>query len=146
MSAEALTPTSYINHHLTFFSHPLAEGGFWNLHVDTLVMSVLLGVVGFGFMWWVVRGATAGVPSKRQAFVELAMEFVDEQAKAIFHGDRHKFVAPLALTVFVWVLLMNMMDFLPIDIMAVVYEKVFHAENWRGVPTAAVNTTFALAL
>ena len=148
MSAEAevLTPTEYINHHLTFFSHPLAEGGFWNLHVDTVVMSVLLGILGFGFMWWVVRGATAGVPSKRQAFVELAMEFVDEQAKAIFHGDRHTFVAPLALTVFVWVLLMNTMDFLPVDIMSAVYHKVLGVEHWRGVPTADVNTTFALAL
>ena len=64
-----------------------------------------------------VRGATSGVPSKRQAFVELLIDFVDEQAKGIFqHGDRHRFVAPLALTVFVWVLLMNAMDFLPADL------------------------------
>ncbi len=146
MSTEALTPTGYINHHLTFFTKPVGEGSFWTLHVDTLVVSVLLGVFAFGFLWWVVRGATAGVPSKRQAFVELMMEFVDEQAKGIFHGDRHKFVSPLALTVFVWVLLMNAMDFLPIDIMAWVYEHVFHLEHWRSVPTADVNTTFALAL
>ena len=146
MSTEALTPTGYINHHLTFFTKPVGEGSFWALHVDTLAVSVLLGVVAFGFLWWVVRGATAGVPGKRQAFVELMMEFVDEQAKAIFHGDRHKFVAPLALTVFVWVLLMNAMDFLPIDIMAWVYERVFHLEHWRSVPTADVNTTFALSL
>jgi F-type H+-transporting ATPase subunit a len=72
---------------------------------------------------------------------------VDEQVKGIFtHGDRHRFIAPVALTVFVWVLMMNAMDFLPIDIMALFYEHVLHQHTWRGVPTADVNTTFALAL
>jgi F-type H+-transporting ATPase subunit a len=93
----------------------------------------------------VVRGATAGVPGKRQAFVELAVNFVDDQVKGIFHGDR-SFVAPLALTVFVWVILMNAMDFLPVDITALGYEHVFRQHTWRQVPTADVNTTFALAL
>jgi F-type H+-transporting ATPase subunit a len=111
-----------------------------------VVTSVVLGVLGLGFFWWVVRGATAGVPNKRQAFVELAVEFIDDQVKGVFHGDRHKFLAPAALTVFVWVLLMNAMDFLPVDVMAWIYEHVFHQHNWRGVPTADVNTTFALAL
>ncbi len=146
MSTEALTPTGYINHHLSFFKHPFGQGSFWTLHVDTVVMSLLLGVLAFGFLWWVVRGATAGVPTKRQAFVELTMEFVDEQVKGIFHGNRHSFVAPAALTVFIWVLLMNAMDFLPVDIMGWVYEHVFHLHTWRSVPTADVNTTFALAL
>jgi F-type H+-transporting ATPase subunit a len=115
------------------------------LHVDSLVMAVLMGILGVGFFWWIARGATAGVPNRRQAFVELAVGFVDEQVKGIFHGDRHKFVAPAALTVFVWVLLMNAMDFLPVDIM----ERFYHLlglEHWRNVPTADVNTTFALAL
>src|SRR5204863_6944069 len=102
--------------------------------------------VSLGFLWWIVRGATAGIPGKRQAFVELAVEFVDDQVKGIFHGDRHKFISPAALTMFVWVLLMNAMDFLPVDIMAWFYEDVLHLHNWRGVPTADVNTTFALAL
>ncbi|MBI5923293.1 MAG: F0F1 ATP synthase subunit A [Betaproteobacteria bacterium] len=146
MSTGALTPTTYINHHLSFFAKPLGEGTFWTLHVDSLLTAVLLGVVGFGFLWWVVRGATSGVPSKLQAFVELSVEFVDDQAKGIFHGDRHKFVAPLALTVFVWVLLMNAMDFLPVDIMAWVYEHVLGLSNWHSVPTADINTTFALSI
>ena len=146
MSTEALTPTSYINHHLTFLTKPVGDGSFWAINVDSMAIAVLLGVLGFGFLWWVVRGATSGVPSKRQAFVELAMEFVDDQAKGIFHGDRHTFVAPLALTVFVWVLLMNAMDFLPVDIMGLFYEHVLGLHNFRPVPTADVNTTFALSL
>ena len=145
MSAQELSPTSYIGHHLTNRTISLGDSPFWTLHVDTVVTSALLGIVAFGFLWLVVRGATAGVPGKRQAFVELAVGFVDDQVKGIFHGDR-SFITPLALTVFVWVILMNAMDFLPVDIMAWVYEHVFHQHNWRQVPTADVNTTFALAL
>jgi F-type H+-transporting ATPase subunit a len=145
MAAEQnLTPTSYIGHHLTFFQHPVGEGSFWMLNVDSFVTAVLLGFVGVGFLWWVVRGATSGVPNKRQAFVELACEFVDNQAKGIFHGDR-KFITPTALTVFLWVLLMNAMDFLPVDILAWV-THFFAPHGFRFVPTADVNTTFALAL
>jgi len=146
MAAGNLTPTSYIQHHLTFFSKPIGDGGFWTLHLDSLLVSVLLGFVGMGLIWWVVRGATAGVPNKRQAFVELLIEFIDDQVKGIFHhGDRNRFVAPAALTVFVWVLLMNAMDFLPVDWMA----KGTHLisdHGFRIVPTADVNTTFALSL
>ena len=141
-----LTPASYIQHHLTFFARPVGEGGFWTLHVDSLVTAVLLGVMGIGFIWWVVRGATSGVPSKRQAFVELLVGFVDEQVKGVFQrGDRNKFIAPAALTVFVWVILMNAMDFLPVDIVAAALGWL-GLHEWRLVPTADVNTTFALSL
>jgi F-type H+-transporting ATPase subunit a len=140
-----LTPTEYITHHLTFLTKPIGDGGFWSINVDTVVTAVLLGFVGFGFLWWVVRGATSGVPGKRQAFVELCVNFVDEQVKGIFHGDR-KFVAPLALTVFVWVVLMNAMDFIPADIIDKGIVSPLHGHFWRAVPTADVNTTFALAL
>ena len=141
-----LTPTEYIGHHLTFLAEPIGKGGFWTLHVDSLVTAVILGVVGMGFFWWIVRGATSGVPNKRQALVELAFEFIDDQVKGIFtHGDRSKFVAPAALTVFVWVLLMNAMDWLPVDFISKGMGALgFH--EWRPVPTADVNTTFALAL
>jgi F-type H+-transporting ATPase subunit a len=99
-----------------------------------------------GFIWWVVRGATAGVPNKRQAFIELLIDFVDAQAKGIFHhGDRHRFIAPLALTVFVWVVLMNAMDFLPADLVGLVTHN-FNEHGFRYVPTADVNTTFALSI
>jgi F-type H+-transporting ATPase subunit a len=146
MEAEtALTPTSYIQHHLTFLTTATEAGGFWKVNVDTVVTSLVLGVVAFGFMWSVTRKASSGVPTKTQAFVELLIDFVNEQCKGIFHGEL-KTVAPLALTVGVWVVFMNAMDFLPVDIMAIFYEKVLHQHNWRGVPTADVNTTFALSL
>ncbi len=146
MSAEhTLTPTSYIQHHLTFLAEPIGDGPFWTLHVDSLVTAVILGVVSLGLIAWVVRGATSGVPTKRQAFVEVLVDFVDEQVAGIFHGNRRPFVAPVALTVFVWVLLMNAMDFLPVDIMAKGLQALGF-EEFRLVPTADVNTTFALSL
>jgi F-type H+-transporting ATPase subunit a len=141
-----MNATEYIGHHLTHGSKQFGDGGFWTIHFDSLAVSVLLGIVGIGFIWWVVRGATSGVPNRRQAFVELLVGFIDDQAKGIFkHGDRSKFVTPAALTVFVWVLLMNSMDFLPVDIVG----KGTHfisEHGFRIVPTADVNTTFALAL
>jgi F-type H+-transporting ATPase subunit a len=146
MAAEgALTPTSYINHHLQYLAEPIGPGGFWTLHLDSVLTSVITGVIGLGFLWWVVRGATSGVPGRRQAFVELCFEFVDDAAKSMFHGDRDRFLAPAAMTVFVWVLMMNAMSFLPIDITTRAIHAVGPSE-YRLVPTADVNTTFALAL
>jgi F-type H+-transporting ATPase subunit a len=145
-AGKELTPTEYIGHHLTHGAKQVGDGGFWTLHFDSLAVSILLGIIGLGFLWWVVRGATPGVPGKRQAFVELLFDFIDEQAKGIFHhGNRHAFVAPTALTVFVWVLLMNSMDFLPVDIVALATQGISE-HGFRIVPTADVNTTFALAL
>jgi F-type H+-transporting ATPase subunit a len=143
----ALTPSDYIAHHLSFNAQKVSEGGFWTLHVDTLVMSVALGLLVMGFVWWIARGATSGVPTKRQAFIELVFGFVDDQVKNIFHGDRHSFIAPTALTVFLWVFAMNSMDFLPVDWVAGIV-SFFGGEHakWRAVPTSDINTTFALAL
>jgi F-type H+-transporting ATPase subunit a len=147
MAASYQNPSEYIAHHLTFAAKPIGDGGFWTLNVDTLVVSVLLGFVGLGFFWWIVKDATAGVPGKKQAFVEVVFDFITDQVKGIFHGDPHKFVAPLAFTVFVWVILMNSMDFLPADLMALVTGLIPGADHgFRIVPTADVNTTFALAL
>src|SRR6267143_1021499 len=141
-----LTPSEYIQHHLSFFQEPLGESSFWTLNVDSVLTSIMVGVLGFGFIWWVARGATAGVPGKRQAFVEFLIGFVDDQVKSIFqHGDRNRFIAPAALTVFVWVVLMNAMDFLPADWVELL-THYFAPHGFRVVPTADVNTTFALAL
>ena len=145
-AGKELTPSEYIEHHLTFFEKPLGDGGFWTLNVDSIVTAFLLGVIGLGFLWIVVRGATAGVPGKRQAFVELLVGFIDDQVKGIFHhGDRNRFVAPAALTVFVWIVLMNSMDFIPADLAGLATHGVSE-HGFRIVPTADVNTTFALAL
>jgi len=149
MAAEhaAAGPAEYIAHHLSFMQHPVAQGDFWTLNVDSIVVSILLGLVSLGFLAWVSRGATAGVPSRRQAFVELIFDFVDSQVVGIYHGDRHRFVAPLAMATFIWVLLMNAMDFIPADIITWFVGFFPHAEHgFRAVPTADTNMTFALAL
>jgi F-type H+-transporting ATPase subunit a len=145
MAAHYETPSEYISHHLSFFTQPVGEGGFWSINVDSLIVSLLLALIGMGFFWWIARGATSGVPSKKQAFVELCFDFIDDQAKSIFHGDRHKFVAPAAFMIFFWVLLMNAMDFLPADLVALGTHHL-HEHGFRIVPTADVNVTFALAL
>jgi F-type H+-transporting ATPase subunit a len=144
----ALTPSGYIEHHLSFNAHPINESaGFWTLHVDTFVMSVALGFLVMGLVWLVARKATAGVPGRGQAFVELVFGFVDDQVKNIFHGNRHSFIAPTALTVFLWVFAMNSMDFLPVDWVAGIVSFFGGPDaKWRAVPTSDINTTFALAL
>jgi F-type H+-transporting ATPase subunit a len=147
MAAEhELDASSYIQHHLAFLAHPVSdEGGFWTVHVDTIITSVILGVLVLGFLWLVIRKATPGVPSKTQAFAELTIEWVNDQVRSMFHHD-YKIVAPIALTVGLWVVLMNLADLLPVDIMAWIYANVFHLHAWRTVATADVNTTFALSL
>ena len=103
--------TGYIVHHLT---HNVVYVGGQKLHFDSWMVALLLGLLGCFLLWTQARKATAGVPSKAQAFVELVVEFVDSQVKDTFHGDR-RFIAPLALTIFVWVFFMNAMDLLPLD-------------------------------
>ncbi len=144
MAASYQSPTEYISHHLTFATKAVGENA--SINIDTMIVSILLGLVGIGFIWWIAKGATAGVPTKRQAFVEILFDFIDDQVKGIFHGDRHKLVAPLALTVFVLVILWNAMDFLPVDWMALLTGSLGAHHGFRIVPTADVNTTFALAL
>ena len=112
--AEQHDASTYIQHHLTFFAKPVGEsdGGFWTIHYDTVITSLILGVLVLGFIWLVTRKATPGVPSKTQAFVELTVGFVNDQVRSMFHHD-YRIVAPIALTVGLWVLFMNLMDLLP---------------------------------
>ena len=133
--------TEYITHHL---EHLKIGEGFWTLHVDTIFMAVLTGLLALGLFWLAARRATAGVPGKGQAFVEMVVEFVDTQVKEVFHLDR-RFLAPLALTIFLWVFFMNAMDLLPLDVPAKI-AALFGLHYWRVVPTADLNTTFALSL
>jgi F-type H+-transporting ATPase subunit a len=104
--------TEYIQHHLTHNTTQVAGNAF---HLDSWVIALLLGLLGSFLLWTQARKATAGVPGKAQAFVEIVVEFVDSQVKDTFHGDR-RFIAPLALTIFVWVVFMNTMDLLPLDL------------------------------
>jgi F-type H+-transporting ATPase subunit a len=133
--------TEYITHHL---EHLKVGEGFWTLHVDTVFMSVLTGLLALGLFWLAARKATAGVPGKGQAFVEMVVEFVDTQVKEVFHLDR-RFLAPLALTIFLWVFFMNAMDLLPLDVPGKI-AALFGLHYWRVVPTADLNTTFAMSL
>ncbi|MGH8144863.1 MAG: F0F1 ATP synthase subunit A [Rhodanobacteraceae bacterium] len=147
MSAEAggETFTQYIQHHLTYWNAPLTDaGGMASVHVDTLVMSGVLGFIFLFWFWWFARRATSGVPGKGQAFVELALEFVDGQVKDAWHGSR-RFLGPLALTIFFWILFMNLMDVLPVDFIPAVAGAA-GATHFRPVPTADVNMTFAMSL
>lgn len=137
--------TAYIQHHLTFWTHPIAPGGgFWTINVDSLVMSVLIGVIFLAWFGWFARRATSGVPGKAQAFVELVIEFVDGQVKDAWHGSR-RFLGPLALTIFAWVLMMNLLDLLPVDLIPRAVEAT-GPEHFRPVPTADINMTFAMGI
>ncbi len=149
-SGEMTTASDYINHHLSFNVQPVGSGDhtFWNvIHFDMFIISLVLGIIVAGTIWLVARKATSGVPSKTQAFVELIFDFVDGQVKGMFHGDRHAFIAPTALTIFLWVLAMNLMDLVPIDWFAKATGLFGDAHApFRPLPTSDVNTTFALAL
>jgi F-type H+-transporting ATPase subunit a len=139
------TPADYISHHLTNNTYALSDHDLMILHLDSVVMAIIIGIFSIGLIWLVARKATSAVPTKTQAFVELIFSFIDSQVSAIFHGNRQTFVAPAALTVFLWVLMMNAMDFLPIDVMSKFY-GFLGLHEWKHVPTSDVNTTFGLAL
>src|SRR5271170_1618652 len=112
-SEEKLTSSGYILHHLTNFHQ---GQGFWTVHVDTLIVSGVVGLLAFGSMALVARRATSGVPGALQNLFEIVVGFVDTQVKDTFHGDS-KIVTPLAITIFVWVFLMNAIDLLPVDLL-----------------------------
>jgi F-type H+-transporting ATPase subunit a len=145
----AQNPSDYIAHHLTNFKVTVGEGGFWTLNMDTIVMSWVLGLVGLGLIWMVARSATAGVPGKLQSFIEMFFEFVDGTVRDVFPGSR-AFLGPLALTIFTWVFMMNLMDLLPIDWVATISHWVgtsagAHEVYWKAVPSTDLNTTFAMS-
>ena len=139
--------TEYIVHHLTHWKVQVLGHDF---HMDSWLVALLVGLLGSFLLWTQARKATSGVPSKPQALVEMVVEFVDSQVKDTFHGDR-RFIAPLALTIFVWVFFMNAMDLLPLDLPAATVQAVAGAETahhtyLRWVPTADLNTTFAMSI
>jgi F-type H+-transporting ATPase subunit a len=136
-------PSAYIVHHLTNWN---VGQGFWSLNVDTLIMSVLMGIAFLWIFRKVARSMTSGVPGRLQAAIEMLVEFADDSTKGIIHNpESRKLVAPLALTIFVWVWLMNALDFLPVDLVPGIAHAA-GAEYFKTVPTGDLNTTFGLSL
>jgi F-type H+-transporting ATPase subunit a len=157
--SENITPGEYITHHLqnlTFgnhpehgwsFAHSAADAqamGFWAFHVDTMFWSVLLGLVFYFMFRGVARKANSGVPSRFQAFIESIVEFVDNSVRETFHGTS-RLIAPLALTLFVWIFFMNFMDLIPVDWLPWVATRAgIHYQ--KVVPTTDVNATLGMAI
>ncbi|MEI8605070.1 F0F1 ATP synthase subunit A [Pseudoalteromonas sp. B160] len=159
VAGEELTLTGYIKHHLTNGQVRLSDdpNNWWMvLNVDTLAWSIGLGLI---FLWIFKRAAnkaTLGVPGKFQCFIEMVVEFVDSNVKDTFHG-KSKLIAPLALTIFVWVFLMNLMDLIPVDFLPTA-AALISGESWdvissgqshtymKVVPTTDLNLTLAMGL
>jgi F-type H+-transporting ATPase subunit a len=136
--------TGYIQHHLTHWTVNQAHGSFWSVHLDSVIFNLLLSLVLVLVLARLARHATSGVPGKWQAAVELLVEFVDGTVKDSFHGTS-KFIAPLAITIFLVVFLENFMDILPVDLLPAT-GKLFGIEHLRVVATADINTTVGMAL
>ena len=153
MSAEGgLTTTGYIQHHLTNLAvcsdaAKDAAGhchGFWTFHLDTLLVSGILGLLVFGLMAKVASKASTGVPGGLQNFIEMVVGLVDQQVKDTFHG-KSKLVTPLAITIFVWVFVMNAMDLIPVDFLPLLAGAV-GIHYLKAVPTTDPNLTFGMSL
>jgi len=135
------TPNEYIGHHLL----NLQSGeGFWTYNVDSIFFSVLLGLLFVVSFWLAARKATSGVPGRFQLFCEVLIDFIDTQVRDSFHGTS-KLIAPLALTIFCWILLMNFMDVVPVDLLPVIGHKA-GIEHLKVVPTTDLNITLGMSL
>lgn len=155
-AGQGQTAGEYIVHHLTFWQNkkPANVVDFSVFNWDSLFWSITLGIVTCLLLWKAARKATPGVPGRFQAAVEILVEMVDSQARGIVHNaNSRKFVAPMALTVFVWIFLMNAMDLLPVDLIPAAWAQVYgaagldpHHAYMRVVPTADLSITMGLSL
>lgn len=146
---EMVSSTEYIKHHLTYLTYNLktmefGSGGFWAVNLDTLFFSIVLGALAMLLLYCAARKVTTGVPGKLQNFAEMMLQFADNQVKDCFHG-KNNMIGPLALTIFMWVFLMNFMDILPVDILPSM-AKSAGVHYLKVVPTNDLNLTFSLAL
>lgn len=154
MAAEGThTASQYIQHHLQNLQVCRSEdgwiwnecsGNFWAINVDSMALSLILGLILCTLFRSVAKNATAGRPGKMQAFVEILVDFVDGSVKDSFHG-RNPLIAPLALTMVVWVFLMNLMDLIPVDFLPQI-AHLTGIEYLKVVPTTDPNITFAMSL
>jgi F-type H+-transporting ATPase subunit a len=146
----------YIVHHLTHLGtgKPKALVDLGVVNWDSVFFSIVLGALGCWLLWLAARKVTSGVPGRFQAAVEILVEMVDSQAKGIVHNAQsRKFVAPLALTVFVWIFMLNAMDLLPVDLLPAIWAQIFGAAGHdpehaylRVVPTADLSITMGLSV
>jgi F-type H+-transporting ATPase subunit a len=157
MAAEkGQTAGEYIIHHLTHLQNakPKSVVDFSVFSFDSLFFSITLGIIGCWVLWLAARKATSGVPGRFQAAVEMLVEMVDSQAKGIVHNaDSRKFIAPMALTIFVWIILLNSMDLLPVDLLPEVSKYFYtlmggdpHHAYLRVVPTADLSITMGMSV
>jgi F-type H+-transporting ATPase subunit a len=150
-SDKALTAGDYIGHHLVHLQNKKQTSliDFGVINLDTIFWSITLGVIGLFVMWRVAKTIHSGVPGRMQAAVEMLLEMVDTQAKGIVkNAESRKVVGPLALTVFVWIFLMNSMDFLPVDLFHSVFALTgldHNIEYFRVVPTADLSATLGMS-
>ncbi len=147
------TSAEYISHHLQNLQVCQVDGAWvWNkcagnpmaINVDSMFWSVLLGTIFIWSFWRAARKSSVGKPTRFQPFVEIIVEFVDNTVKDTFHGH-NKLVAPLALTIFVWVFLMNLMDLVPVDWIPEL-SKLLGIEYMKVVPSTDVNVTFGMSI
>jgi F-type H+-transporting ATPase subunit a len=146
-TAHAPTASEYIVHHLSFLTNKKQDGLVdWSVfHLDTLFFSISLGLLAVFVLARLASRATSGVPGRFQAAVEIVIEMVADQAKGIVHSpESRKFVAPLALTVFVWIFLMNAMDLIPVDLLPML-GQIIGINYLRVVPTADLNATLGMS-
>ncbi len=150
-SDKVLTAGDYIGHHLVHLQNKKQTSliDFGVINIDTIFWSITLGVIGLFVMWRVAKTIHAGVPGRMQAAVEMLLEMVDSQAKGIVkNAESRKVVGPLALTVFVWIFLMNSMDFLPVDLFHSIFAFTgldHKIEYFRVVPTADLSATLGMS-
>lgn len=148
-SGETETVQEYIGHHLGFlnsdsWAHPGQAVSFWSINIDSILISVILGALFIGMLHFVAKRATSGVPGKLQCFVEILVEFVEGTVKDVFSG-KSALIAPLAITIFGWVFLMNLMDLIPVDFLPQL-ATMAGLPHFRVVPSADVNITMSMAL
>jgi F-type H+-transporting ATPase subunit a len=140
-SGEALSTSAYISHHLTNLK---VGHGFWTFHLDTLLVSGVLGLIVFLGMAKLASKASSGVPQGWQNLVEMVLGFVDQQVKDTYHG-KSALVTPLAITIFIWVFVMNAMDLIPVDFLPLALGTV-GVHYFKAVPTTDPNLTFGMSL
>ncbi len=144
-----ITPEQYIHHHLSYWT---VGQGFWSLDVDTLLFSVGVGVLLSLALYLTARRATSGVPGKWQNFVEFALGWIHDNVKQVFHYE-NPLIAPLGITIFIWIWAMNFMDMLPVDALPWIAQHIGMALGkdpeqvyLKVVPTNDMNMTFGLSL